>query len=42
MYAYDVTDENDVYAVKCIERKKIQSEKDLHNLQNEIAIMAEI
>ena len=41
-YAYDKTDQSDVYAVKCIERKKIQSERDLHNLQNEIAIMAEI
>jgi serine/threonine-protein kinase ULK/ATG1 len=31
-----------VYAVKCIDKNKIQGTKDLHNLQNEIAIMAEI
>lgn len=28
--------------MKCIERKKILGDRDLHNLQNEIAIMAEI
>lgn len=31
-----------MYAVKCIDKNKVQNSKDMHNLQNEIAIMAEI
>ncbi len=31
-YAYNRFDENDVYAVKCIERKKVTSDRDMLNL----------
>lgn len=41
-YAFNRDDPADVYAVKVIERAKIQRDAELRNLQNEIAIMAEI
>lgn len=41
-FAFSTEDKTRVYAIKCLDRKRIQSEKELQNLQNEIAIMAEI
>lgn len=41
-YAFNKADPKDEFAVKCIERKRIRSDKEMQNLQNEIAIMAEI
>ena len=41
-YSHCKNDEREVYAIKVIDRKRINGEKDLHNLQNEILIMSEI
>jgi len=43
MYGYDAHDPNKVYAIKIIEKSKLQSNpKNLTNLTNEIVIMSEI
>jgi len=41
-YAHMQDDHNKVFAVKVIDRKRVKGAKALQNLQNEIAIMAEI
>jgi serine/threonine protein kinase len=41
-FAHSRDDPSDVYAVKVIERKRVHGQKAMQNLQNEIAIMAEI
>lgn len=41
-YSHCKNDEREVYAIKVIDRKRINGEKELHNLQNEILIMSEI
>ena len=41
-YAYSKNDESEIYAIKVIDRKRINGEKELLNLQNEILIMSEI
>lgn len=41
-YAFDSVDQSRRYAVKVMDRTKYTKEKDLKNLQNEMAIMGEI
>ena len=42
MFAVNANDSTDLYAVKCIERRKIRSQREMTMLQNESAIQAEI
>jgi len=42
MFAVNANDSTDLYAVKCVERRKLVSQRDMTNLQNECAIQAEI